>query len=228
MSNRKPTRGIAVLGTRIWLDVSSHSVVLVCNECTFQAIAFSREDAEEQCTKHWAHHKGVNGWGKNFVSTQQPCRWDDDCLGVHMAHGLCRRHYAQMKYHREMDNPDAPRCTIEECGRVALKVKRTLCDMHYQRKRQGKPMNAERQPRKPRAAAPARPVRLCTVEGCETRHYAKGFCTKHYYADKRRQENKPERQPAAGLVCGVEDCEKARKSKGLCQMHYFRERRSAA
>lgn len=62
-------------------------------------------------------------------------------------------------------------------------------------------------------------MRLCTVSGCEKKHYAKGYCNKHYQrvcssgtADDRKRI----------LTCTVSGCGKSHKSNGLCLMHYTR------
>jgi len=65
---------------------------------------------------------------------------------------------------------------------------------------------------------------VCTVEGCDRSHKARGYCQTHYMMWMRgspiapikvRERNKPE-------CCIEEDCTEPVKSKGLCKMHYQR------
>lgn len=63
--------------------------------------------------------------------------------------------------------------------------------------------------------------KTCTVNGCEERFYALGYCTKHYRRFKKHgdplvsfldRENKSK-------VCKIEGCDKPKHAHGLCQMH---------
>lgn len=60
--------------------------------------------------------------------------------------------------------------------------------------------------------------KVCTVDGCERAHYAKGFCRMHY-AQKRF---------ALGVVsgrvkgCAVAGCHEPHSAKGYCKKHYAR------
>ena len=62
-------------------------------------------------------------------------------------------------------------------------------------------------------------MRICEINGCESKHLAKGYCFKHYARLKR----------TGGLFkkthsqyCSVEGCKKRYFAKGLCCMHYTR------
>lgn len=53
------------------------------------------------------------------------------------------------------------------------------------------------------------PERTCTIEGCGRKHYAKGWCNKHYM--QRWQSSK---------ICTVEGCGKPLFGRGWCKAHY--------
>ena len=55
--------------------------------------------------------------------------------------------------------------------------------------------------------------RLCSVEGCEKTHVARGLCGNHYQRSKRTGE-------LGGPQCSMENCDKTVKAKGLCEYHY--------
>lgn len=59
---------------------------------------------------------------------------------------------------------------------------------------------------------------VCTLPECYGKHYAKGYCCKHYYQLVYR------RKPIPGN-CSVEGCERPRTSKRMCHAHYWRRRR---
>ncbi|MGF2716908.1 hypothetical protein ACQUY5_32945, partial [Bacillus cereus] len=60
-------------------------------------------------------------------------------------------------------------------------------------------------------------TRLCSVEGCEGEHEAKGYCKKHYASYKRSLEPK---KPKKVKRCSVEGCEEKHEGKGYCRKHY--------
>ena len=74
---------------------------------------------------------------------------------------------------------------------------------------------------------PAEPV--CSVEGCEVRHYAKGLCQRHYsksiYKPRPRKAAKPK-----AVGCSVVGCHGRHEAKGLCVKHYreLRNRKAVA
>lgn len=57
---------------------------------------------------------------------------------------------------------------------------------------------------------------ICSVNGCERPHAARGWCNTHYIQWRRR----------SGLggkgICSVESCEERAISRGLCNRHYLR------
>lgn len=54
--------------------------------------------------------------------------------------------------------------------------------------------------------------KVCTVEGCDKKHKARGLCAPHY-KELRRTEVPP---------CTMEDCDRPSTAKGLCSAHYKR------
>ena len=94
------------------------------------------------------------------------------------------------------------------------------------------------------------PGRLCSVEGCERKHEAKGLCALHHKRLRKgipldtaiRQTNKGRicsvegcgrkyfsndmcyHHYAAGRICSVEGCERRHVAKNLCDTHYSRAR----
>lgn len=67
--------------------------------------------------------------------------------------------------------------------------------------------------------------RTCTVNGCVSRHEARGYCIKHYQKWQRLGD------PLAGMeyqpdrTCRMDGCGLPAESKGLCQSHYDKWRR---
>jgi 5-methylcytosine-specific restriction endonuclease McrA len=69
--------------------------------------------------------------------------------------------------------------------------------------------------------------RICSIEGCESLHMARGFCTKHYRRWKEHGDPLtvligPEAPPK---ICRVDDCERRARSHGLCTKHLQRMKR---
>lgn len=60
--------------------------------------------------------------------------------------------------------------------------------------------------------------RTCSVDGCERKHAARGYCKKHYYAKR----NSGELVIPGSRECEVYKCSRPVESRGLCQMHINR------
>lgn len=67
-------------------------------------------------------------------------------------------------------------------------------------------------------------MKACAVDECESRHFARGLCAKHYQRLKTYGTTELTRQ--AGQPCMALDCEAPRNSNGLCAAHYQRLRGS--
>lgn len=71
-------------------------------------------------------------------------------------------------------------------------------------------------------------MRTCSIDGCDRRHAAKGYCDKHY---GRLLRNGHPTRPAPPRVyetklCTVEGCNERRRARGLCNLHDRRMQRS--
>jgi hypothetical protein len=56
-------------------------------------------------------------------------------------------------------------------------------------------------------------MRICSVEGCDKKYLAKGFCRYHYSKNHRLSETK---------ICSIADCKNVVLVKGVCNTHYIR------
>lgn len=65
--------------------------------------------------------------------------------------------------------------------------------------------------------------RQCISDGCDRKHYAKGFCTKHY---QRLISKGDVSDPKKRLGCYVDGCDEEHSRKGLCSKHYHRLRKT--
>ncbi len=68
-------------------------------------------------------------------------------------------------------------------------------------------------------------IKLCNIDGCGKKYWAKGYCRPHYRRFKKNGD------PIAvirqtGIGCLVEGCDKEYSAKGYCVMHYDKNRRN--
>ena len=66
-------------------------------------------------------------------------------------------------------------------------------------------------------------MRNCSIEGCENRHNARGWCMTHYR--RWRLYNDPLGQHPSRLssrTCSITRCEKPKANRGWCQTHHWR------
>jgi len=56
-------------------------------------------------------------------------------------------------------------------------------------------------------------MKICSVDGCQREHYAKGYCHKHYKQKFRK---------TIGRICSIAGCENRVDSHGLCGKHLAR------
>lgn len=72
---------------------------------------------------------------------------------------------------------------------------------------------------------PAVGNRICSIPDCDRRHYARGWCAKHY--SKWRRSGTPEPTVwAKDGQCSIDGCGGAPDARGLCSTHYNRWRRT--
>lgn len=62
-------------------------------------------------------------------------------------------------------------------------------------------------------------MKICTVDECNSKHYAKGLCTKHY---QRMINSGSTQDPLKPCECKIDGCKTKVKSKGFCIKHYTR------
>lgn len=73
-------------------------------------------------------------------------------------------------------------------------------------------------------------MKTCTIEGCEKRYYARGWCQMHYrrwkvHGDTDTRLSWTGRKLNEPYICSVEGCESevsTKAAKGLCMTHYSR------
>ena len=67
--------------------------------------------------------------------------------------------------------------------------------------------------------------RICSVEGCGKKHFARGYCRMHY--NRMTRYGRPERirNWNPGASCAVDGCEKPVHAGGYCGTHYARVQR---
>lgn len=67
--------------------------------------------------------------------------------------------------------------------------------------------------------------RLCTVDGCENKHVARGYCRTHYYRFKRYGDPLEIRQIQQNNTdgnCKIKECDRKHYAKGYCKFHHYR------
>lgn len=64
-------------------------------------------------------------------------------------------------------------------------------------------------------------MKLCAVEPCTRKNYARGLCEPHY-ARFRRDGSITEYITLTRKRCSIRDCERPHDSRGFCSMHYHR------
>src|SRR3989338_7023652 len=73
--------------------------------------------------------------------------------------------------------------------------------------------------------------KICKAHGCDLKHYAKGWCEKHYALWKHhgrledwsptiRPSSKKRGRPVLNKVCQDPSCSGVQKAKGWCRKHY--------
>lgn len=62
--------------------------------------------------------------------------------------------------------------------------------------------------------------RVCTIDGCDSKHEALGFCRIHYRRFKKH--GTPHLQPKVASTCSVDGCEVTAWARGWCRRHYKR------
>ena len=68
-------------------------------------------------------------------------------------------------------------------------------------------------------------MRTCDVPGCDSNHFAKGYCRKHHTRWLRNGDPTVNLKTAIPTPCRVDGCEKLARCRGLCDKHYIALRR---
>ena len=68
------------------------------------------------------------------------------------------------------------------------------------------------------------PTRVCKVDGCDGKFFAKGFCEMHYARKRKGWDMDAPRQVRyrKGQVCSQDGCDRVVSAKGFCGMHWKR------
>ncbi len=62
----------------------------------------------------------------------------------------------------------------------------------------------------------------CTIDGCENRIQARGWCSKHYWHWQNFGDPEASRPPKPEAECSVDDCHDRAEKRGWCIKHYTR------
>lgn len=111
-------------------------------------------------------------------------------------------------------------CSVDGCGRGG-RLRRGLCDLHYQRWRaHGDVRTVKKGGIEARAS--------CSVEGCQRGgKIVRGLCGLHYsrwkeHGDPLAPVRAHRLQGSPPARCAVEGCERPARTQGWCRMHYQR------
>ncbi len=103
-------------------------------------------------------------------------------------------------------------CSIEDCANEAVRLQRTLCEMHYYRQRRNGHFGRRARSR-------------CIVEGCESYVRSSGLCQKHH---KRMQVHGSLDLPIKETAqCANPECARMSESKGYCKRCWERVKKHA-
>lgn len=71
-----------------------------------------------------------------------------------------------------------------------------------------------------------KPTRICSIEGCDNPHRARGWCAAHYARWKNHGDPLAEVHTPSPEQCSVDGCENPCVARGYCNGHYVRWKRS--
>ena len=63
-------------------------------------------------------------------------------------------------------------------------------------------------------------MKVCEIQDCERKYFARGFCQTHYQKMRRKGKLPQVQFSAEGIPCKVEGCEEPVRCKELCSRHY--------
>ena len=65
-------------------------------------------------------------------------------------------------------------------------------------------------------------MKLCSVDDCDRKHAAKGFCSSHYGFLVRNGDPLARKREYGRKVCLIDGCDERHSARGLCALHYLR------
>jgi hypothetical protein len=68
-------------------------------------------------------------------------------------------------------------------------------------------------------------MRVCSIEGCNEKHQAKGYCKQHYtrlIQTPAILKKRTKQQPRITRLCSVDNCDKKHWQHGYCRSHFFK------
>lgn len=64
--------------------------------------------------------------------------------------------------------------------------------------------------------------RTCSIDGCDRRHFGRGYCNAHYKRWRKGLPMDGSRPPKAQRFCSVPECGQPVDALGWCKKHYQR------
>lgn len=109
-------------------------------------------------------------------------------------------------------------CSVQDCEKYVHA--KNLCSGHYQRQRNGKPLDDTPLPSVRSADA------VCDIEWCERSHYSSGLCQMHWQRKRLgRDMNAPVRaRKDQSRPCEYPGCERTHHANGYCNLHAKRDK----
>ncbi len=64
-------------------------------------------------------------------------------------------------------------------------------------------------------------MKVCKLDGCDDKHFAKGYCSRHYYQVRfHGRITRVEKGKKHPEICKIEGCDNKEESLGFCRAHY--------